>query len=166
MKAFTVTLVMACVLTGCSALASTTKGSGREVSKRDCPVTIPPNPGLKAPEPWPAQPSNEDWVWFGDENLWTVLSPDGDHPLTKGVWWSARFPGGQIEEQPDIQVTWTRIGEGQPRSIESEHPGTNAYTVEDHWFMINGVDPEPGCWEVTASYRGATLSYVFEYAGA
>lgn len=30
--------------------------------------------------------------------------------------------------------------------------------------MVNGIDPqEPGCWEVTATYRGATLSYVYEH---
>lgn len=29
---------------------------------------------------------------------------------------------------------------------------------------MNGIDPEePGCWEVTATYRGASLSYVYEY---
>lgn len=27
--------------------------------------------------------------------------------------------------------------------------------------MIAGIDPEEnGCWEITASYKGATLSYV------
>ncbi len=30
--------------------------------------------------------------------------------------------------------------------------------------MINGIDPdEPECWEVTATYKGATLGYVYEY---
>ena len=42
-------------------------------------------------------------------------------------------------------------------------PGTNAYTPEDRWFMIAGIDPNtPGCWRVTATYKGATLSYVYE----
>ena len=131
----------------------------------ECSVTIPPDPGFLAPAPWPAEPSVEEWVWYGTEDLWTVLSPDGDHPLTKGVWWSANFPGGKTEEEPDLWVTWARIGGGDPEVLESEHPGTNAYTVEDRWFMINGVDPVPGCWEVTATYKGATLSYVFEYEG-
>ena len=42
-------------------------------------------------------------------------------------------------------------------------PGTNAYTVADGWFMMAGIDPQdPGCWQATAEYRGASLRYVFE----
>ncbi len=40
--------------------------------------------------------------------------------------------------------------------------GTNASTFEDGVFMIAGIDPEiPGCWQVTATYRDAELSYVY-----
>ncbi len=29
--------------------------------------------------------------------------------------------------------------------------------------MIGGIDPDiPGCWEVTATYKGASMSYVYE----
>jgi hypothetical protein len=46
--------------------------------------------------------------------------------------------------------------------IEGER-STNAFTPEDGSFMIVGFDPNsPGCWEVTASYKGTTLSYVYE----
>lgn len=32
--------------------------------------------------------------------------------------------------------------------------------------MIAGIDPnEAGCWEVEATYKGATLSYVYEKTG-
>lgn len=41
--------------------------------------------------------------------------------------------------------------------------GTNAYTVEDGWFIIGGIDPDVGgCWRVTATYKGASMSYVYE----
>lgn len=43
-----------------------------------------------------------------------------------------------------------------------EDRGTNAHTTADGWFMIAGIDPDiPGCWQVTATYRGAELSYVY-----
>jgi hypothetical protein len=33
-------------------------------------------------------------------------------------------------------------------------------------FMLMGlVLPKPGCWEVTASYRGAKLTYVLQMGG-
>jgi hypothetical protein len=32
--------------------------------------------------------------------------------------------------------------------------------------MIAGIDPdEPGCWEVEATYKGASLGYVYEKTG-
>jgi hypothetical protein len=41
--------------------------------------------------------------------------------------------------------------------------GTNAFTVEDGWFIIGGIDPDVGgCWRVTATYKGASMSYVYE----
>ena len=44
-----------------------------------------------------------------------------------------------------------------------ERGGTNAYTDQDGWFMIAGIDPRlAGCWKVTAEYKGATLSYVYQ----
>ena len=45
-------------------------------------------------------------------------------------------------------------------------PGTNAYTPEDELFMINGIEPrDPGCWQATATYKGATLQYVYSVPG-
>lgn len=125
----------------------------------ECPVTRPPVPGLAVPEPYPDQPSQG--VWYGTEELWTVLEPDGTYFPRKGVFWSAKFGGGTVEEQPGLGVTWRRLDEVSPL-LSAGPPGTNAYTPEDGWFMMAGIDPDDrGCWEVTATYRGATLSYVY-----
>jgi hypothetical protein len=58
-------------------------------------------------------------------------------------------------------VTWNRLDiETDPLVADV---GTNAFTAGDGDFMIAGIDPdEPGCWEVTASYKGATVRYVYE----
>ena len=126
--------------------------------KCPCPLTIPDGTFVP-PEPWPAEASVG--VWYGTDDLWTVLSADGVYIPTKGVWWSANFPGGNVEEQPDISVVARRLD--APGEMRTEHIGTNAYTAADGWFMINGVDPEsPGCWELTATYKGATLTYTYQ----
>jgi hypothetical protein len=67
------------------------------------------------------------------------------------------------DETPDISVAWRRLDEPQSEPIVAESPGTNAYTPADGWFMMNRIDPPKlGCWEVTASYKGFELSYVYE----
>ena len=92
----------------------------------------------------------------------TIPSQPGFQPSDP---WPATFP----EEERvwyGTQELWTflDIDGDSPLLIEEEAPGTNAHTDDHGWAMMNGIDPEdPGCWEVTATYRGATLSYVYEY---
>lgn len=146
----------------------------------ECPVTVPPQPGFvvsepenvtysehfPAPDVWPSQYPYEGMVWYGSEELWTALSVDGEHSPRKSAWWSVNFPGGIVEEQPEVSVTWTRLDTDPPVVIDNGGEATNAYTPEEGWFMIAGIDPgEAGCWEVEASYKGATLSYVYEETG-
>jgi len=129
----------------------------------DCPVTIPPKPGFIPPDGYPSTPVFG--VWYGTEGLWTVLETDGSYRPRKTVLWSANFPGGAEEERPAVDVTWTRLDAGDV-SISNDGLATNAYTPEDGDFMIAGLDPrEQGCWEVTARYKGAMLSYVYFVPG-
>lgn len=136
----------------------------------ECPVTIPPQPGFSPPEPWAATYPHEGSVWYGDEELWTVLETDGTYGPRKSVWWSANFPGGAEEERPDLHVTWTRLDTDEPIVFDNEGRATNAHTAAEGWFMIARSDPdltkadvsESGCWRVTAEYKGATLSYVYQ----
>lgn len=127
----------------------------------DCPVTQPPAEPFVPPEPWASEPSSSGEVWFGDDDLWTVLDTDG-HVARKSVWWSANFPGGGVEPVPEIAVIYERLdAPGQVVDLGPE--GTNANTAADGWFMIAGGGPAtPGCWQATATYKGATLSYVYE----
>ena len=100
-------------------------------------------------------------VWYGTDELWTVLDIDGDHPPRKSGWWSESFLGGAVEERPEVVVTWTRLD--MKDEVVTDANGTNAHTDQDGWFMIGGIDPDiPGCWEVTATYGGASVSYVYE----
>ena len=145
-----------------------------------CPVTIPPQPGFAAsepddatysehfpaPDPWPTEYPHDGMVWYGTDDLWTALPVDGDYGLRKSVWWSANFGGGVTESEPEVWVTWTRLDTKEPVTVDNDGDATNAHTPGEGWFMIAGGDPgERGCWEVTATYKGATLSYVYETAG-
>lgn len=156
------------------------KARSNETERRkasECQVTFPPEPGFvateseevtyskafPAPDPYPHEYPNEGMVWYGSEGLWTALSVDGDHGGRKSVWWSSSFAGGIVEGEPEVWVTWTRLDTDEPVMIDNGGKATNAYTPEEGWFMIAGIDPsEPGCWEVEATYKGATLSYVYE----
>ena len=151
-------IALALVAAACGAEPGASGSEG--VPGTDCPITIPN--GFTPPAPYPETPSVPGQVWYGAPDLWTLLPTDGSYAPRKSVWWSANFPGGAEEEVPAITVTYVRL-DGDDPSVHEHSPGTNAYTVEDGWFMIAGIDPEqPGCWEVTAEYEDATLSYVYE----
>lgn len=78
------------------------------------------------------------------------------------MFWSAEFPGGVQEPEPSLGVTYRRLDAEQP-PVSNDLKATNGLTAEDGWFMIGGINPDqPGCWEVTATYKGSTLSYVYE----
>lgn len=129
-----------------------------------CPVTIPTG-GFVPPDPYPPQPAVWGDAWYGSEALWTALPADGVlDGRRKSVWWSVDYPGGIREPQPDIQVTWHRLDWPDSATITAGGPGTNGTDDRDSWFMIGGIDPPiGGCWQVTATYRDATLSYVYRY---
>ena len=136
---------------------ATTAVAGRAF---ECPITIPIEPRFVPMDPHHAERSMEGLVWYGSDDLWTLISTDGSYSPRKSVWWSQNFPGGEIENTPDIDVTWRRLDADAPPITVDD--GTNAYTLEDEWFMIAGIDPgESGCWRVTATYKGAELSYVY-----
>lgn len=128
-----------------------------------CPVTIPPQPGFQPTDGHPIEPVFG--VWYGTEGLWTVLETDGSYRPRKAVFWSANFLGGIREGQPEVFVTWRRL-DGTGEVIDSGGYSTNGKDQSGD-FMIAGFDTNrAGCWEVTATYKGATLVYVYFVPGA
>ena len=132
-----------------------------------CAVTRP-EPAFVAPSPYPAAPPPlYESEWYGSEALWTMLDPDGevwrfpvgpDHLAEKTFWWSVEWPGMRAEPQPGISVVGTRLD--APGTFTSG-PGTNAQRDDFGEALLVGVEiPSAGCWQITASYRGAVLSYV------
>jgi hypothetical protein len=130
-----------------------------------CPVTIPERL-FTPPAPYPPDPVHDDAVWYGTPELWTAINPKD--PVRseswlrgeKTFWWSENFPGGAMEGSPNITVTAGHL-DGSAPVVKSGGPGTNGFHPDMGDFMLVGVElPAPGCWELTAEYKGASLSYV------
>jgi hypothetical protein len=137
-----------------------------DVTRPD-PVFIPPKPFLVTP------PGNYQSDWYGSAHLWTMLDRDGEvwgpwlaasPPVLpqKTFWWSADWVVHE-ELEPAITVTGRRLDASG--SFTFGHPGTNA-SADFGTAMLVGIDiPSYGCWELTARYRRATLSYVVSVVG-
>jgi hypothetical protein len=139
-----------------------------------CHVTKPTHPfvppaGYAAPARLPAY---YDAEWYGTARLWTILRHDGevwyglphaaDGLVQKTFWWSADFDVNH-EPQPAISVTGRQLD--GPGRFSSPAPGTNAQ-ADFGSAMLIGVDvPTTGCWQITATYRHATLSFVAWVSG-
>lgn len=134
-----------------------------------CHVTKPmhlfvPPAGSAAPARLPAY---YDAEWYGTARLWTILRHNGevwyglphgpDGLVQKTFWWSADFDVNH-ERQPAISVTGRQLD--GPGRFASPAPGTNAQ-ADFGSAMLMGVDvPTTGCWQITATYRHASLSFV------
>jgi hypothetical protein len=143
-----------------SAVPSSASNAPCDVTRPDPPF-VPPEPFLRTP------PERYASDWFGSEHLWAMLAHDGEvwkgwvassPPVLpqKTFWWSADWKPDE-EPQPTIVVTGRRLG--GPESF-TFGPGTNA-SADFGTAMLVGIDiPAYGCWELTAQYRLATLTYV------
>lgn len=131
-----------------------------------CSVTRP-DPAFVAPSPYPAAPPPlYESEWFGSEALWTMIDRDGevwrfpqgaDGLSVKRFWWSVEWRGMRDEPEPAITVVGTRLD--GPGTFTSG-PGTNA-SADFGEAMLAGVEiPTAGCWQITASYGDAVLSFV------
>lgn len=137
------------------------------VANEACAVTRP-NPPLAAPSPYPAAPPDDRYAWFGTPELWTMLNLDGEvwdaantaFPVgIKMFWWSSNWAGMREEQQPALTVVATRLD--GPGTVMTDHATNASADSLGGEAMLAGIEfPTPGCWQVTAQYRGAVLSYV------
>jgi hypothetical protein len=94
---------------------------------------------------------------YRDGEVWYSLPRDADGFGQKTFWWSADW-GVANELQPAIGVAGRRLD--GPGRFTSPGPGTNAGADFGTAMLIGVAIPATGCWRITATYRGATLSYV------
>jgi hypothetical protein len=177
MRTIITALVGGLMISACAARASERVdvfSPGSSAGPNTCPVTVPPQPGFVPPKPYPAEPPLED-VWYGTPVLWTNLDSEGqtwrDLPVepdgsvgNKTLWWSENFSTAEGEDfigNADITVTAVRLDGSAATVVEG--PGVPSFNRDIGNFMLVGlVLPQPGCWQVTASYHGAELAYVLQ----
>ncbi len=144
-----------------------------------CAVTLPPEPAFVPPQPYPSRfpnpnvPDADDSQWYGTPELWTILDHDGavwrDLPVAedghvgdKTLWFSENFSTAEGEDfSGDADITITAVHLDGSAATVVEQGGVPSFNPSIKNFMLVGLAlPEPGCWELTASYQGAELSYV------
>jgi hypothetical protein len=134
-----------------------------------CPVTKPTMP-FHPPAPALANPpATYHERWYGTPDLWTMLPSGGQVWTANGLpsdpsgavgnkmfWWSRDWSASK-EPAPAIAVSGLRLDGGGTFGISG---GTNA--IADFGIaMLVGVEfPSRGCWQVTATYRGHSLTHV------
>jgi len=138
-----------------------------------CPVTVPTRPGFVPPVPYPPQPPLEQ-VWYGTPGLWTILDANGavwsDLPVGKGphavgdktLWFSENFSTAEGEDfSGDADITLTAVDLDRSAPTVVHEGGVPSFNRDIKNFILVGLGlPEPGCWEVTARYKAAELTYV------
>ncbi len=130
-----------------------------------CPVTEP-DPSFVPPAPFAANNT-----WFGTEKLWTILDDrwvprghfDIGYEVRKIVWFSADYDA-KLDGSPSLVITGRRLdGPSGPLSfdvsggyIENQGQPRKSFMPSNLYF------PELGCWEITAHYKGADLTFVVQ----
>jgi hypothetical protein len=138
----------------------------------DCPITIPSQPYI-ARAPYLAQPpAYYHSVWYGSDDLWTMVDPSGATFGEKTFWWSRNF-NIEDERYPQIAVTGRRLdAPGSFASTTGCTPrsgpcvggdATNAYADFGTAMLVGVHIPARGCWEIRAHYKGAELAYIVQY---
>jgi hypothetical protein len=146
-----------------------TAPSGLADVPESCPVTVPGDdaftPASKAPDD---PPSVYEVVWYGTPELWTMIDRQreinskrwlqGD----KSFWWSENYTSG---EPAEVAVTAVHLNGSAPTVKDGAAAGSgfNPFmlaTTHRSVTMVSVELPDPGCWELTAEFEGASLSYV------
>jgi len=117
------------------------------------------------PKPYPAT-SSSGKPFYGSEELWTVPLDDL-HVIHGNARISAKFVYWRVGldwlQEPQLTVTAKRIDAPAPLIWAAQ---ANAVKLPNDsspaaMAMMTGIAfTEAGCWEVSATYRGRTLSYV------
>jgi len=128
----------------------------------DCPVTTP----SQQFQSLPIDIEYEGRFWYGTPVLWTNLPSDGIwHGLPqddggyvqKAVFWREGFVALD-ELNPVLTVSSRRLDASAPTFSFSD--ATNGWDETGDFMLVGIIIPTDGCWEITAEYQDAQLSYV------
>jgi hypothetical protein len=144
------------------------EGSKPTAVPERCPVTKRAMQSFVPPSPYPAKPSRGSF-WFGTDRLWTALPETGAWILghytpsdptfrQKLAFWRQGFDA-HAATQAKLTVTGRRTDSVAP-PLKTDGPGSPSWTAEDQFFMTGINFPTTGCWEITAHYEDAELTFV------
>jgi VWFA-related protein len=135
-----------------------------------CPVTAP-SPSFTPPSPYPPDAPGDQTFWYGTPALWTMLPVDGTwRHIThadagyrqKLFLWRAGYDG-RAEQWPEVMVSgWLNSASTTTADLVVAERPTNAYRRDfGGWAMLAEIEfPVAGCWEVTAVYGDAELTFI------
>ncbi len=140
----------------------------QRTQRASCPVPAAGNGIFVPPAPYPQNGPSPGTFWYGTPALWTMLPTNGawsSLPCGDGGFRQEIFlwrPGydGRSEQWPEVTLTGRRLdGNAGPVVVER---ATNAYRPDfGGWTMLVEAEvPTSGCWELTATYGGVTLTFV------
>ncbi len=136
-----------------------------------CPVTRPPQKPFTPPPPYEREESTKSFL-IGTEKLWTALRNSGVwywaphkpgheqdvQPLTEKTFWGSTEFKWDKEYPPELKVTGRRLDGSAPPLLTL--PPTNAFPGPTAAMLSGVYVPAPGCWEITAEYKGEKLSFI------
>jgi hypothetical protein len=90
---------------------------------------------------------------LGIPSTWHIKDSDG----AKLTYWHRGFDWRK--RKPELTVVAKRLDREAP--IVAAGPTNAVFVTTDKPAMMTGIDiPSSGCWEITAQYRGDSLSFV------
>ncbi|MEP6872713.1 MAG: hypothetical protein ABI939_12810 [Anaerolineaceae bacterium] len=122
-----------------------------------CPVTRPQNRSFVPSAAIALFPGH---FWYGTPALSVQPRLHGHGSVDKLFWWSDGYDW-RTEGKPNLAVTARRLDQPAPTVVASS--ATHAINGTDIGVaMLVGVSiPTMGCWEITGTYAGTTLRFVF-----
>ena len=100
-----------------------------------------------------------------DGEVWAGLPVDDGLFGQKWIWWSDA-PTETAEAMLPITVTGRQLDGSASLEAKAGGPGNNGFREDIGPFMMVGIEiPAAGCWELTARYGDAELSYVVMVEG-
>lgn len=140
--------------------------AGQSDTQLECQVVIPQATGL--PESLrDATFGSQRFTWVGTPRLaaripyagnWEGMGPKGKFG-DKWWWWREGY-NAREETQPELSITSRRLDVDEVTTTTSPFV-TNAYGPGWDMILVLMEFPATGCWEVTGSYQGETLKFVF-----
>ena len=134
-----------------------------------CPVTKPSARPFISPAPFPENVAPAAEFWLGTQKLWTVLPASGmwdklphytpaDPTFRNKLFWWRHGSDSHADPKPRLTITGRRIDTpAPPLHVDPVRAG---WARPDSAKVVGVNFPTLGCWEITAQYESAKVTYI------